>query len=59
VLENGEHELLFAERTSVLDLMLLGEAQKFGRRLGLQVLKFHFLHGAFPGGEDVREWGKC
>ena len=51
-----EHQLLLAERVGVLDLVLLGEAEKLGRRFGLQVLKFHFLHGLGPDGE--REAGR-
>jgi hypothetical protein len=42
--QDREHELLLAHGARVLDLDLLGEAQKLRRRFGLQFLQLHFLH---------------
>ena len=44
LLQDGEHQLLLAHGARVLDLDLLGEGDEFGRRLGLEVLKFDFPH---------------
>ena len=45
LLEDGEHQLLLAHDRGVLDLMLFGEGQQFGRRLFFEVLEFDFPHG--------------
>jgi hypothetical protein len=42
--ENGEHQLLLAERGRVLHLELFGKAEQLHRRFPLQVLKLHFRH---------------
>ena len=44
LLEDGEHQLLLAHGRGVLDLVLLGEREEFGRRFLLQVLEFDFPH---------------
>jgi len=44
LLQYGEQELLFAQERRILHLVLLGESQKLGSGLGLQILKFDFPH---------------
>ena len=39
VLEQRKHQLLFAQRRGVFDLVLLGESQELGRRFGFEVLQ--------------------
>ena len=44
LLEDAEHQLLLAHGAGIFDLELLGERDKLGRGLGLEVLEFHFPH---------------
>ena len=44
LLQDREHQLLLAERGGVFDLELLGKGEQLDRRLGLEVLQFHFGH---------------
>ena len=46
--ENGEHQLLLAHGAGVFDPFLFRERDELGRRLGLEVLKFHFPHWDGP-----------
>ena len=46
LLEDREHQLLLAQRARVLDLELFGKGQQLDRRFRLEVLQFHFSHGA-------------
>ncbi len=51
LLQDGEHQLLFAERARILDSKLFGDSKKLRRRLHFKILKFHFLHDE----DDFRE----
>src|SRR5690606_18351805 len=44
LLEDREHHVLRPERRGVFDLKLFGEAQKFRRGFGLEVLQFDLRH---------------
>ena len=48
LLENGEHQLLLAHGAGVFDPFLFRERDELGRRLGFEVLKFHFPHWDGP-----------
>ena len=59
LLQDREHQLLLAHGAGVLDLVLFGEGEEFGRSLGLEVLEFHFPHGGFrPVERDRRRCKK-
>ena len=51
LLQDGEHQLLLAHDRGVLDLVLFGEGQQFGRRFFLEVFEFDFPHGGLSSGE--------
>ena len=46
LLQDRKHQLLLAHDTGVFDLERFGEGDEIGRLLALELLKFHFLHGA-------------
>ena len=48
LLQNGEHQLLLAHGAGVFDPLLFRERDELGRRLGFEVLKFHFPHWGGP-----------
>ena len=48
LLEDAEHQLLLAHGAGVFDLELLRKGDELGRRLGFEVLEFHFPHTDCP-----------
>ena len=60
LLQDAEHQLLFAHGRGILDLELFGKRDQLSRALCFEFLEFHFPHAgiSYGNGASGRDWTK-